>query len=154
MLIVYLSIIGVLSAIYFVTVRARIKKATGKTPKGWDSLDEEMPYLAVFGVSATVCFFLAAVVFYYFDLGIEATAEDVRHGLYGGFLIVLLSVFFAFFVPRILHFRYKTCTFSKPPPNFGALFLIISTFIALWPLMKYVAELITKWIETVWWITV
>jgi len=150
MSIVSLSILVVLVAIYFFVARARIEKATGKRPKGWESLDDEMPYLAALGVSATVCFFLADLVFYYFDLGIEVSAEDVRHSIYVLFSVGLFFAFFAFFVPRALHFRYNTLSFSKPLSGFSALFLIISASVAIWPLIPYVAEKITQGLVKIW----
>jgi len=149
MFIIYLVTLAIVSAVYFGVVRPHVEKTTGKKYKGWDSFDDELPYVIPLWAAWGGLNFFATVACYYFDLGIEVSAEDVRHSISMLFSFWMGLAFFGFFLPRVLHFRYNGFTFSRPPSKYGALFLIMAAFVAIWPLMKYVAELITKGFEIV-----
>jgi len=146
----YVFIAAIAIAGYFWLVRPRLEKAAGRKFRGWDALDEELPYVAALVAACAGLTALATAACYYFDFGIDVSAEEARHSIYAFFSTGLWLSFFGFFLPRVLHFRYNDFTFSKPPSGWGALLLIVATFVALRPLMKYVAELITKGLEIVW----
>jgi len=150
MIAVSLSIGALFLLAYYLIIHPRIEKAAGKKIRGWDSLDEELPHITAWSVAFCVVNFLTTAACYYFDFGIEASADDVRHSLYVIFSFGLGISFFGFFLPRVLHFSYNDFTFSKPLSGWGALLLIVATFVALRPLMKYVAELIAKALENIW----
>jgi len=150
MILFYFFILTVALGGYFWLVRPRLEKAAGRKFRGWDALDEGLRYTTVVVVACAGLTALATAACYYFDSGIDVSAEEVRHSIYAFFSFGLGISFFGLFLPRMLHFRYNDFTFSKPLSGWGALLLIVATFVALWPLIKYVAELITKGLEMVW----